>query len=447
MKGYLPRLSDLESGGITLELARELRKWGRNNNDPALGKLGARLVGFIATPATAALDAVAHSLFFVGKLYLGLILAPYHFAAAKINVKTAVNHDLEIGSALVHLARAIDSLFRIAYLPLLILCNPDKGFAFADYNPMINVFVKCDDKKLKAKQAEVDKLELRLSKTKGSLVKEKAAAESLALENELLEAKCQLASDQLNEKQEALDNALQELGIKGAKCSALLLKNDEQSIHIVLLQATMENIEKQKQNLEGKLLESYKEIERLSGKVIEVQNDGEQQIKLLGKMIEENSVALLVTGGEVKALKTELIEKQALFSKQLQDKEEALQEKLKESQLLVQGKETLQEQLGKAESEVELLKNELKKKKHRLHQLQSTPLNDLIVEHTALRKIYRETLVEIQEKTDLVRKEIEVASEHNKQLIGENFALKEQLELLQLKSETKPEDAVDDPGI
>lgn len=115
-------LTKLESFTVTAELIDVLDRW---NQSGRIGyQLGARVVGFFGTIGTGAIDVITHTALFGGKTLTGIIVSPLN-----LGLKNPKLVDFELSSALVHLSRAVNSLFNIAILPLITLWNPSKAHA------------------------------------------------------------------------------------------------------------------------------------------------------------------------------------------------------------------------------------------------------------------------------------------------------------------------------
>jgi hypothetical protein len=112
----------LETFTVTSKLTEILDQWNQTNS---IGRqLGARVVGFIATPLTSLVDTVMHAALFAAKTVTGVVITPIN-----IILKNPKLLDFELSSALVHLARTTESLFHIAILPFIALVNPSKAHA------------------------------------------------------------------------------------------------------------------------------------------------------------------------------------------------------------------------------------------------------------------------------------------------------------------------------
>ncbi|MFQ5729966.1 MAG: hypothetical protein ACE5GN_06365 [Waddliaceae bacterium] len=188
-------LSKLEKGGVTCELTAKLHLWNHSKKHPTLGALGARVVGFISTPVTSAVDTVAHGLFFVGKTVTGVFVSPYNFMARKIQTKYEAPKDLEISSALVHLSRAVGSLFNVALLPFVMLMNPSRGYA------LTNSPKEESSEKIKEKEKKIAELEKKATTLEKDLAeKDKAISRltPLTSQNATVIAKKQQLEQQLS---------------------------------------------------------------------------------------------------------------------------------------------------------------------------------------------------------------------------------------------------------
>jgi hypothetical protein len=124
------KISNIERFSLTHELLKTLADWNDSWSYPILGPCAARIVGFITTPLTSLIDAIAHSILFVGKTITGVVISPYNFIVKHFfDSKYLAPSELEIGSALIHLAVATRCFPSILAVPLITLISPN----FAEY--------------------------------------------------------------------------------------------------------------------------------------------------------------------------------------------------------------------------------------------------------------------------------------------------------------------------
>lgn len=102
------------------------------NGSDCTGFLGARVVGFFASPFIGLLDVVIHTALAVLKLIPALILTPYNFIARCFDSSHLVPDEYVMGSVLLHIFIVFKTIVFIPIISITAFFNPELARQNAD---------------------------------------------------------------------------------------------------------------------------------------------------------------------------------------------------------------------------------------------------------------------------------------------------------------------------
>lgn len=148
-----------------------------NQINSVKAKIGARAIGFFATPLTSAIDSICHATLFVSKTLTGIVITPVN-----VFLNNPKLCEYELSSALIHLANTVDSLVKSVILPFIALRNPEKAYHYISHEQGLS--------KQNAKLAEENEaIRLQLEDTKKNFSESEQKLQSLQKKSESHEKK------------------------------------------------------------------------------------------------------------------------------------------------------------------------------------------------------------------------------------------------------------------
>lgn len=397
MTKNLPALTSLQTVSLTAELTKELYAWTKYEKSPALGKFGAKTVGFIATPLTALIDAVVHAFLFTGIAITGLFVSAYNFIVKYINPKYKAPSDLEISAALVHLTRVVDWTFRAAILPWIMLLAPGKGYILSqeisegNVKPVLDKYADSLDK-LKKKEEEVTNLGKKIAELEVQKAEVGNTTEKFENLKEQYQAKVEAFAEANKQAQEANKKALDFENLVKDKETELAtltqaLKSKEEEYQKILLEKSSDGtLIQQKDALvndlniiktqivlfHNQLKEAQAKLDQANAHNIDLQNAIVKQKQLY----DENLIASNEKIDSLNQKLTQITQTENESKKKLSDVDVIttnLQEQVaKKADELAHAKQELSKELESHNKDVVLLNKKLEEKNSELQELQKS---------------------------------------------------------------------------
>ncbi len=129
-------LTNLENFSIAAKFTKKMSDWNHSPDHRKLGSAAAHvLIGPVGVAFAELADLFIHISLATGKV---AIIAPTLPFRACFHFK----RDLDLSSPLIHLMRAIHSLFNLAILPLICALDPDRAYLFSQPNRLIEFLEK-----------------------------------------------------------------------------------------------------------------------------------------------------------------------------------------------------------------------------------------------------------------------------------------------------------------
>lgn len=126
-------LTPTEQFGFTPPAAYKMCEWNHSKDNPFLGAVASRIVGFVIIPFSEIVDAFTHLGIASLKGVIGIIVLPYNSLALIFSSERTVRTDFELSSSLIHLWLVVECLFGAAIFPFICLLNPDAAFRCMGY--------------------------------------------------------------------------------------------------------------------------------------------------------------------------------------------------------------------------------------------------------------------------------------------------------------------------
>lgn len=304
--------TSLEKITLTGDLAEVLHGWC----ETPVGSFGASTVGFFVTPLTSLIDVVVHAALFAGKALTSIVVSPYNAIARCINEKYAAPIDLETSSALVHLAKAVQSLFHAAILPFVFLLSPDRGYYMSQQTPSAQIHQI--EKEIKRNQERINAWASNLK---------------IGYESQIAELEEQIGKDsamietykvEMGKAKEEYDKALAEQDVEQEKEKTAL------EIKIANMQKLIGTQQKKLDQARNTLEEKEEELSFLNAKITLLEKQHTKDLQELDQLGQENEKLSQAMPGEEKnvykakiaTLKAEIAAKEQEVEKHKSDTQE-----------------------------------------------------------------------------------------------------------------------------
>ncbi|MBA2369459.1 MAG: hypothetical protein H0V82_10615 [Candidatus Protochlamydia sp.] len=133
IENVLYNLTPIEQFGFTPPVTHKMCEWNHSADNPLIGAMASRIVGFILIAFSELVDACAHLGIAFFKGVIGVFVSPYNSIALIFFPEKRFSADYELSSAFIHLWRVVECLFGAAIFPFICLLNPDAAFRCMGY--------------------------------------------------------------------------------------------------------------------------------------------------------------------------------------------------------------------------------------------------------------------------------------------------------------------------
>jgi Protein kinase domain len=405
------KLTDLENFSLSYEVIKQI------NKNPKIGQVEKRIIGLVGIFFTQLADTLGHLTLACGKGLTGVLTVSLYVVTFG---HTTVSREFNVLSALIHIARTIESLFSAIILPFVCLINPLwaqnwKQYSYSTQKILLNDEITSLKKEIETNQVHTVENNKKLQASHKQLTDQLNEKERViqVLEDKITSEEQTHTSNE-NEQKTMLTNLLLELQNTQEERNQIQQEIDTLRNQIKFNQANVEETNKQLQEGHAQIVEKLnnqlvQQAEQLRTKEAELS----AQINQANEKLDQFQKQLIDQWGEKEQAIQVLKEEITLKEQQHNSRKDELKEALAAMQNNQQGKIQIEQEVEKLRNEIKVNQFEALKIKAQLRIKHSEEVDGLKKQHEQQMQQLQHNLEdsEKQKEIEILKNQLQAAQE------------------------------------